>query len=196
MYAFTDTACYSSLTIALVNLLPAYPLDGGRILKCALARAFMKTIPDEGRAEKKAEKICRAVTLAFAAFFLVAFGVLCARRTFNFSLLSFGFFLSVGAFGNRNERAIYDKMDLSCRDALKKGTELRRVAVLESCTIKRALRFLARGSYLVLEVYDENERLLFTLSQNKLSQLFVLAKTPYETLGTLYAEYAKTQKNE
>jgi stage IV sporulation protein FB len=193
-YAFTDTACYSSLSIALVNLLPAYPLDGGRILKCALARAFMKTRPDEGRAEKKAEKICRAVTLIFAAFFLIAFGILCARSTFNFSLLAFGFFLSVGAFGNRNERATYYKLDLSCRDALKKGTELRRVAVLESCTTKRALRFLARGSYLVLEVYDKNEKHLFDLSQNELADLFANAASPYETLGTLYQNH-KNRKN-
>ena len=35
-YPYTDSACYSSLTVALVNLIPAYPLDGGRILKCAL----------------------------------------------------------------------------------------------------------------------------------------------------------------
>ena len=42
MYAFTDTACYSSLTIAVINLLPAYPLDGGRILKCALCEFFLK----------------------------------------------------------------------------------------------------------------------------------------------------------
>ena len=193
-YAYTDTACYLSAFIGFLNLIPAYPLDGGRILKCALARAFMKTRPDEGRAEKKAEKICRAVTLIFAAFFLVAFGILCSRSTFNFSLLAFGFFLSVGAFGNRNERATYDKMDLSCRDALKKGTELRRVAVLESCTIKRALRFLARGSYLVLEVYDDNEKHLFDLSQNELADLFANAASPYETLGTLYQNH-KNRKN-
>ena len=36
MYAFTDTAYYASLTIATINLLPAYPLDGGRIFKCFL----------------------------------------------------------------------------------------------------------------------------------------------------------------
>ena len=59
MYAFTDTACLSSLSIALVNLLPAYPLDGGRILKCALARAFLKKYPSEDYAVKKAEKISK-----------------------------------------------------------------------------------------------------------------------------------------
>lgn len=186
MYAFTDTACYSSLSIALVNLLPAYPLDGGRVLKCALARAFFSKHLDENRAEKSAEKICRAVTLLFAAFFLFSFVVLCIRKTPNFTLLAFGIFLAVGAFGNRDKRAVYDKMDLSCRDALKKGTEIRRVAVLETCSVKNALRFLARGSYLVLEVYDKNEKHLFDLSQNELSDLFTQAKTPYETLGELH----------
>ena len=186
-YAFTDTACYSSLSVGLVNLLPAYPLDGGRILKCALARAFLKTQTEEGKAEKKAERICRAVTLLFSFLFLLCFALLCTRRSFNFSLLAFGIFLLVGAFGNRDKRAVYDKLDFSRRDALQRGTEIRRVAVLHSCTLKHALRFLSRGSYLVLEVYDENERRLFKLSQNQLSQLFLLAPSPYETLGALYS---------
>ncbi len=185
MYAFTDTACYSSLSIALVNLLPAYPLDGGRILKCTLARAFLKKRPEEGLAEKKAEKICRAVTLFFAVLFLVFFLLLCLRGSPNFSLLTFGVFLIVGAFGNRDKRAIYDKMDFSCRDALSKGVEIRRVAVLESCSVKNALRFLGNGSFLILEVYDENERHLFDLSQNELAELFTQSDSPYETLSSL-----------
>lgn len=40
-YAFTDTACFISLAIGLVNFIPAYPLDGGRVLKCAL-RTWVK----------------------------------------------------------------------------------------------------------------------------------------------------------
>lgn len=186
-YAFTDTACYSSLTVALVNLLPAYPLDGGRIFKCALARAFLKNDADEGKAEKKAERICRAVTLLFGAVFLLFFLILLLGKRYNFSLLAFGLFLFVGAFGNRKERAAYDKMDVSCRDALKKGAEIKRVAVLESCPVKNALRYVGKGSYLVLEVYDENEKHLFDLPQNELSDLFIDAATPYDSLGELYA---------
>lgn len=188
MYAFTDTACYSSLTIALVNFLPAYPLDGGRVLKCALARAFFSKHLNERKAERQAEKLCKGVTLVFALLFIVGFAVLWIKRAPNFTLLAFGVFLAVGAFGNKDGQAVYAKMDISCQDALKKGAEIRRVAVLHTCTVKQALRFVARGSYLVLEVYDEQENYLFSLPQNKLASLFTLSQSPYETLGELQKE--------
>lgn len=195
MYAFTDTACYSSLAIALVNLLPAYPLDGGRILKCALARAFLKSTAEEGKAEKKAAKICRIVTLVFAALFLVGFILQCVARQPNFTLLAFGGFLLVGAFGNRNKTAVYSRMDFSLKKALKKGVEIRRVAVLDTCPIKNALRFLSKGSYLVLEVYDQAENFLFTLPQNELSLWFSNSSSPYETLGELSKNRTFFNKN-
>lgn len=193
MYAFTDTACYSSLAIALVNLLPAYPLDGGRIFQCALARFFMKTEPQEGRAERKAKRIARALTLSFALLFALLFIGTCLRKTPNLSLLLFSVFLFVGALGNRDKTAVYNRLDFSYQDALKKGAEIRRVAVLGNRPIKDALRFLSRGCYLVLEVYDENERWLYDLPQNQLSQLFLLAPTPYTTLDELY--FGSVDKN-
>lgn len=185
VYAFTDTACYSSLSIALINLLPAYPLDGGRILRSSLARTFLKTEIDEQRAERKAEKICRLTTLLFAALFVAFFLLLCSKKEINFTLLAFAVFLVVGAFGNKNERATYAKMDFSRRDALKKGVEIKRVAILNSCPIKKTLGYLSKERYLILEVYDENENHLFNLSQNELSSLFLLSNSPFDTVGTL-----------
>ena len=186
LYAFTDTACYTSLAIALINLLPAYPLDGGRIFKCALARLFSKADPQTGRAERRAEKICRLVTFVFATLFLCAFACQCLCRRPNFTLLAFSVFLTVGAVGNRDKSATYARMDFSYRNALQRGVEIRRVALCETCPIKDALRFLSRGSYLILEVYDKQENHLFDLSQNELSAYFLSAKSPYTTLSELY----------
>lgn len=186
MYAFTDTACYSSLAIALVNLLPAYPLDGGRVLRCILTRHFLRKTPKTTIAEKKAEKICRAVTLFFSFLFLLFFVLLCAQKTVNVTLLAFGIFLAVGAFGNRDKDAVYGKMDLSCKDALKRGVEIHHIAVLDSCTVKEALRFLTHGEYLVLEVFDQNENHLFNLPQNMLAAMFTDSASPYDTLGSLH----------
>ena len=192
MYAFTDTACYSSLAIALVNLLPAYPLDGGRILRCALAQGFQKRNPNPSKAEERANKICRIVTFLFAGIFLCFFALLCIRKTINVTLLAFSVFLIVGALGNRDKQAVYQRLDFSLKSALQRGVEIRRVAVLNTCTVKKALRFLSSSSYLVLEVFDEQERHLFDLPQNLFSDLFTSSASPYETLGDLYQ---KAQKN-
>ena len=190
-YAFTDTACFSSLLIAIINLLPAYPLDGGRILQCALAKSFLKNTADIRYSKRKAEKICRGITLGFASALALAFLACTLQGVFNITLLAFGGFLFVGALGNRNKTAVYAKLDYSCKDDLKKGVALRRVAVLDSCPIKDALKFVSRGTYLVLEVYDEGENHLFDIPQNELNEYFLRAKNPYETLVFL----KKTAKN-
>ena len=187
MYAFTDTACYSSLAIALINLLPAYPLDGGRIFKCLLARALLKKYQQEGKAEKIAALVCRIITLLFAAVFLSIFLVLCMQKTFNFTLLAFGLFLLVGTFGTSQKNAVYDRLAIDC-PTLDKGVEIRRVAVLHSCPIKDTLRFLSKGSFLVLEVYDTQQNHLFNISQTQLSSLFTKSPSPYTTLGELCGE--------
>jgi len=154
-------------------------------LQCSLSRFFAKTHTEQAKAEKKARRICRGVTLLFACGFLLCFFLFCLRKQVNLSLLAFGLFLFVGAFGNK-EQAVYEKLDFSFTPSLQKGVELRRVAILNECPIKDAFRFLARGSYLVLEVYDKQERHLFNLSQNRLAALFAAAQTPYEKIGELY----------
>ena len=188
LYAFTDTACFTSLSIALVNLLPAYPLDGGRILKCALTRLFLRTEVEQGKAEKRAEWICRIIALLTASAFLLAFFLLLNGGEWNITLAIFGVFLFVGSFGNRRKEAVYSRMEFPCLRAMERGVEIRRVAVLSRCRLKDALRFLTRGAYLVLEVYDERENHLFDLTQNELSALLSIAETPYQSLGELCGE--------
>lgn len=173
-YAFTDTACFISLAIGLVNFIPAYPLDGGRVLKCAL-RTWVK--------EKSAERICRGVTLSVAAGLLTAFVVLCVRKTPNFTLLAFTLFLVAGAFGNpKNADATYRKINFSSKAAFRRGVEIRRVAVEETCPLKRAVGFIERDKYLILDVYDEKENYLGEIGQNELAEIFSRAEI-YDPVG-------------
>ena len=195
MYAFTDTACFSSLSIALVNLLPAYPLDGGRILRCLLVRAFAKTANKQADAERKAGRVASAITLCFSTAFLVAFIVLCVQGKPNISLLTFSLFLLFGVLGSKERKAVYERIDFSCGPLLKRGVELKRVAIASGCPVKDAFRFLSRGYFLVLEVYDEDERRIFEISQNELSQFFAAAKTPYEPLGEIYERLRRSPKS-
>ena len=185
VYAFTDTAYYTSLSIALINVLPAYPLDGGRILRCALFRVFSKGESVEGIAKRKAERVSKGITLLLALFLLIAFFVNMFNRTYNLSLLFFALFLLFGVFGNRDKTAVYEKMDFSVRKVLEKGAEIKRVAILETRQVKDVLKFLSQGNYLVLEIYDREERHLFDLSQNEFSKLFLAVKSPYVTFRDL-----------
>lgn len=196
VYAYTDTAYYISLSIALVNLLPCYPLDGGRILRSALTSALYKKRGDYPKAERTAYAVCKALSITIG-------GMLCAVGTSllftgqgNISACLFGAFLIVGALQN-TRNVSYAKIRFSQTDALKRGVETRRIAVLQTCKLKDVFRFIRQGSFLILDVYSTDEQPLFTVTQNELDNLFLRAQTPYATLGETYAQAqtAQTQKN-
>jgi stage IV sporulation protein FB len=193
-YAFTDTAYYASIAICLVNLLPAYPLDGGRIFKCLLQNSLEKSRKFTFRAEKIATILSKALTLLFALILLLLFLISLFKSTRNFSLLLFSCFLFFGAIGNK-EKAAYAPIDFSFHDALSRGVELKRIAVLSSCKIKSVFKYLSKSAYLVLEVYDENERHLFDLPQNQLSSLFLISPSPNASLSALWKNGRNTMKN-
>ena len=119
-YAYTDTACFLSLSVALVNLLPAYPLDGGRILKCALILKLSRGSKEPDRAERKAERICVAITVLLSVLLVFGFLYLAKRGTPNYSVLGFVFFLLVGCLGKKQD-ARYLKIGYSNLSALSRG---------------------------------------------------------------------------
>lgn len=63
-YPYTDTAAFASLFLALVNLFPAYPLDGGRIVACIAVRK---------KGEGFAHRLMLVLGILFFAFFCALF---------------------------------------------------------------------------------------------------------------------------
>lgn len=165
-YAFTDEACFSSASIALVNLLPAYPLDGGRVVFCLLKRRFLAQGKSPTESEKAAKLFCRIIALFIAASLLVCFIVLAVKKEANYTLLLFSVFVAVGAFGN-GKKASFERIRFLPKHDLLRGVEVRRVAVSTATPLKRAVCFLERGRYLVLDVYEE-DTLLGSITENEL----------------------------
>lgn len=154
-YPYTDTAALASAVLAAVNLLPAYPLDGGRILCCFAVRF---------RGETFARRLMIGVGIAFSAIFVGLFIASCFFSP-NLTILFFALFILFGTFGARDER--YLRLFADFRASLARGMPVKQVALSQSCTVRRALSFLERGKFLELSLYDEQGELVCVLSQSE-----------------------------
>ena len=155
-YPYTDAAAIVSFSLFLVNLLPAWPLDGGRILKILLRPL----------GEKRARILLVTLTLLTAAGVLAYFIYSCFSQP-AFTALAFAVLLAAGAFGGGKYRPVdYSRRDFS------KGVEERRIAISADRTLRDALRFLREDGYLVLVLF-ENGQYLGELPEEELAKYLV-----------------------
>lgn len=136
-YPYTDLLFYSNAGMLIINLLPAYPLDGGRILKCLLSK-----IADR----KRVELALRIVGLVSAVALIVAFAFFK-----NISVLLMAVFLAWSAF-EKNPPA--GKINFAARKK-KRGREIKYVILDESATYADALKLTDSRKYLVMQIYGE-----------------------------------------
>lgn len=93
-YVFTKPFYAANLSIGLFNLLPAYPLDGARI------------ITGLSKKPHRALKRLKLAGIVFSAVLIVLFVALAAKKHVNFTLGIMGVFLFIGAvFGQKKEAA-------------------------------------------------------------------------------------------
>lgn len=135
-YAYTDTVMSANAAMLALNLLPAYPLDGGRVLKCVLKKFTGK---------KVAEGILRCVCLAAAAGFVALFFTVYRQIT----CITMAAYLTCSAF-EKGKQAV--KINFASRAALRRGMEVKYVMADESVTYKEALRHVDGTRYLVLQI--------------------------------------------
>ena len=137
-YAYTDTLMQANLSMLVVNLLPAYPLDGARVARCLLTKLF-----GERAAIITLKVIAAVVAGTFIALFF-AFG-------YNLTLLFFALFLLCSAI-EKAPKAV--RINFSSGNKLKRGLEVKYVLCDGSVTYKDAIKKLEDKRYLVLQLYD------------------------------------------
>lgn len=141
-YAYTDIIMYASLAMLAVNLLPAYPLDGGRVAGCLLSRLF---------GQKIADVVLRVLNLIVAAALAAAF-FFCVNAT----LLVFALFLLCSAFEKRSPAV---RINFSSPSRLRRGQEIKCVLVDGKLTVLAAVRLLDDKRYLILRNRDDGSEL-------------------------------------
>ncbi|MCL2433929.1 MAG: M50 family metallopeptidase [Clostridia bacterium] len=159
----------ANVQLALFNLLPALPLDGGRVLRALLSRPMGAL-----RATKFAANI--GIVLGIA---MVALGVLgIARGIWNITLLACGMFLGLAAWREGREAAFIlgRTITLNKRHLSRGPVRVRTLAASGHSPLREVARGMVPGEYHTVAVLDDNLKTLGLLDEGTL--VAALGTTP------------------
>lgn len=159
-YAFTDVAVEACLSMALVNFLPIFPLDGGRITLAMLTILYGK---------KKALVISKIIGVIFSVALLVGFILTCFTYP-NFSLLFFSLFVLFGAMDREKENSYVRIYSAINEENLKRGMPFNKFALHSSANVKKLMSLLDYNAVNEVVIYDKDKPLT-VLSQGKIVEI-------------------------
>ncbi len=170
-YTFTQPFYLANMCIFAVNLLPCYPLDGGRVLFGLLNKKY-------GLAKSK--KIFRTTGIVFSFIFFLLFAATCIFVSVNLTFGLFAIFLFMGAT-DMTKQNVYQKavgLNLNAKK-LGKGMEVKTFALSCESTVANLIR-LKNNHYLVnVEVVDANMTLISAFGYDEVED--ILLNYPLDT---------------
>ena len=160
-YFFTESFFTANATMACVNMLPCYPLDGGRVLTGAL----------EGKLGNKALPITKNLTIAIslAAFAAFVVSLFTGDNLFSVGLFAIGLFSGIFSRG----KEIYTRTSITVNRSrfLKRGMELKTLVFSQKNLLSDVLKRMQGNFLYCLEVVDDDMQVVARYSIAQLEQL-------------------------
>lgn len=162
-YAYTDLAAEANFSMAFVNFLPVFPLDGGRVLSAFVTLKFGK---------KVSKIVCRITGAVFSSALAAAFFL--TLGDMNFSLMFFAAFVSFGAFGKSSDVGYVKAYTALTESRLRRGMTVKRQAIDKSVTVKKMMSLLDENSLNEISVYDGQTEIK-TLTPGEINEIILSA---------------------
>ncbi len=170
VYPFTEEIVIANVSLVLINLLPCYPLDGGRFLLATLSLKFKR---------QTAIKIVKILGVALGVILLALFFYSIAVKV-NFTILFFSLFILVGSLvGSREGEYVKIYQNLTYK-RVKEPKTIKEIVVDGEQKVKSLYPLLNGEYYYTLTVLNGK-------SESKISgeELFTMLglSSPYDTVN-------------
>ncbi|MEG2002710.1 MAG: site-2 protease family protein [Clostridia bacterium] len=158
-YPYTEYLANVNLAIATVNLFPAYPLDGGRVLNVVLKLKL----------KDKAEKIVQIFGICSSVILAIIF-IATIKTSVNATLLMMSVFMFLGSVVDLKKDNKTRKMLGNALGGLDiQGKEVKKVTVELDNSLYELVKMLDNAYFFEFDVYEKNEKIT-TINEIKLKK--------------------------
>lgn len=160
----TENLVYANFITGVINLLPCYPLDGGRIFLGLLSQKISR---------KKAIKVALIINYIFSVIFFILFIITFSSLNITFLLMSI--FIFIGTFGSKFNGK-YEVCNFCFSNIIKHKNKIpiHQFGVSGDIMLFKLAGLLDRKKYNIIYVFNGEK--IKTISQNQLEKIFLKNK--------------------